>query len=73
MDYFVQNRKDISFIELNPSQAKLASEQDALDWVGACGEHGAQRLLVHAENLTEDFFDLKTGLAGAILLKFSNY
>ena len=72
MNYLLQSQNDMPFIELDPSQARLWSEQDALDWVGVCGEHGTQRLL-HAENLSEDFYNLKTGLAGAILLKFSNY
>jgi hypothetical protein len=30
-------------------------------------------ILVKKENITDDFFDLSTGVAGAILQKFSNY
>ena len=29
--------------------------------------------MLHAENLSADFYDLSSGLAGAILLKFVNY
>ena len=52
---------------------RMESERDALDLVAACGEYGSTRLLLLAENLGEDFYNLRTGLAGAALLKFSNY
>jgi hypothetical protein len=61
------------YIECLPDGGQIENERDALDLVAACGEYRADRLLIHAENLTEDFFNLKTGLAGAVLLKFSNY
>jgi len=31
------------------------------------------KIIIHEKNITPDFFDLKTGLAGEILQKFSNY
>jgi PadR family transcriptional regulator AphA len=52
---------------------KIASEADALELIGFCGENDTDRLLVYAENLTADFYDLHTRLAGEILLKMSNY
>lgn len=66
-------RGDESFLECLPHGGRIQSEADALDLVAACGEHGVNRLLFYEENLTDDFFDLRTGLAGAVLLKFSNY
>ncbi len=51
----------------------IEKEADALDLVAACGENRVQRLLLYSENLSDDFYQLKTGLAGAILLKFSTY
>jgi len=44
-----------------------------LDWVATCGEQRIQRLLLYSSNLAPAFFDLKARLAGAVLLKFSNY
>lgn len=70
--HWVENNQH-SYIELIPGTLYLASEQDALECVGVCGEHGTQRLMIHASNLAPGFFDLKTGLAGQILLKFSIY
>jgi hypothetical protein len=31
------------------------------------------RIILHEDNITPDFFDLKTGIAGEVLQKFSNY
>jgi len=62
-----------SFIECLPPASVITSEQDALDWVAVCGEHRTDRLLIGSDNLTDDFFDLSTTLAGMILLKFTNY
>lgn len=47
--------------------------QDALDLIGNCGYLGAAHVIVHETQITPEFFDLKTGLAGEILQKFSNY
>lgn len=31
------------------------------------------KIILHEKNITPDFFDLKTGIAGELLQKFSNY
>lgn len=73
MEYRLIHTPPISYIELLPGNLCLQSEQDALDCVAACGENDTHRLMLHADNLSPKFFDLKTGLAGQILLKFSMY
>ena len=60
------------YVECLP-EMKIASEADALELIGFCGENDTDRLLIYAENLTADFYDLHTRLAGEILLKMSNY
>ncbi len=62
-----------SYLEVLPGEGQLESERDALDLVAACGENETDRLLIDAGGLAPDFYQLKTGLAGAVLLKFSNY
>jgi hypothetical protein len=47
--------------------------QDALDLMAECSYRGATGILLKAGHLDKKFFDLKTGLAGDILQKFSNY
>jgi PadR family transcriptional regulator AphA len=73
MEYQVVTINSESYLECLPGQERLESEADALDLVAACGENGTSRLMLHAENLTEDFYQLQSGLTGKILLKFSNY
>jgi Domain of unknown function (DUF4180) len=62
-----------TYLECVPSEWRLESEREALELVAACGENETDRLLLHAESLTEDFYRLRTGLAGTILLKFDTY
>ena len=62
-----------NFIECLPGSQLLSSAQDALDLVGGCGEYEVSRLLIPEGCLSEEFYNLKTGLAGEVLLKFSNY
>ncbi len=53
---------------------KLACVQDLLDLFAAAGyKYDCGSLIVHKESLIEDFFDLKTGMAGELLQKCSNY
>lgn len=62
-----------NYVALLPGDGLVAGVQDALDLVGACSEHQAYRLLLHGDNLPDDFFNLRTGLAGEILLMFTLY
>jgi PadR family transcriptional regulator, regulatory protein AphA len=64
---------DQTWVECLADGGVLTSEQDALDLVAACGEAGTRRLLIPAGCLNAAFFDLRNGLAGQVLLKFSNY
>jgi hypothetical protein len=73
MNYRVVNNGNIQWIECNPGSIQIRDEQDALEWVAICGELAIDRLLLYGENLTEDFFNLKTGVAGRVLQKFSTY
>jgi hypothetical protein len=51
----------------------ISSVDDALDLLGNAGYLGAGKVIVDERNLSPDFFELKTKLAGEILQKFSNY
>jgi hypothetical protein len=52
---------------------RVNDTQDALDILANCGYQGAEAVILQAEDLAADFFDLKTGMAGEVLQKFSNY
>ena len=52
---------------------RIVTVQDALDAMATARYLGGSAMVIAKENLDESFFDLKTGLAGEILQKFSNY
>lgn len=52
----------------------LESTNDALDLLADANHlYDCQKLLIPKDCVSEEFFDLKTGLAGEILQKFTNY
>jgi PadR family transcriptional regulator, regulatory protein AphA len=73
MGYRVVEKNDKRYVEYASAETPLRSEQDALELVAACFENDTNLLMLHEEMLTDDFFKLKTGLAGQVLQKFSNY
>ena len=60
-------------IEVLAEGVVLSSEQDALDLFGEPEIADSRKVIIHQENIAPAFFDLRTGLAGAILQKFVNY
>lgn len=60
-------------IEIESDKILLKELQDGLDLIGICMGHNATGILVYKSNISEDFFNLKSGLAGEILQKFSTY
>ncbi len=73
MNYKVIEKNTKKYIECLTAEKPIQAEQDALDLIAACGEHDTNLLMIHAEALSDDFFKLRTGLAGMILQKFINY
>jgi PadR family transcriptional regulator AphA len=73
MNYRVVEQGRKKYIECVPSVKCIENERDALELVVICGENETNRLMLHAENLTEDFYQLRTGVAGEILQKFATY
>lgn len=73
MDYQIIDIGIRKYIELFSCATPIRTEQDALDLVALCGEHETNLLMVHASGLSDDFFNLSTGVAGKILQKFINY
>ena len=58
---------------LESDKIEINGAQDALDLIGNSSYRGASGVIIKKENLSPDFFDLKNGIAGEILQKFSNY
>ena len=70
-----------SSIELNgvrvfevPAEGpELKTDKDAVDLMSDASEHGATLIAIPVERLGDDFFDLRTRIAGEIVQKFVMY
>lgn len=59
--------------EIISDRVLLGSAQDAVDLMAECRFSGCGDIVVYEKNLSPGFYDLKTGVAGDVLQKFSNY
>lgn len=61
------------YIEVRAPAPAVSKESDVVDLLTLCSEYDSRRLLIEPNVFCEDFFRLKTGLAGTILQKLVNY
>lgn len=69
----VHNIDDTKIAEVISEDTIINKSEDGLDLLGNLYYQGFDKILIHEKNITPDFFDLKNGIAGEILQKFSNY
>lgn len=67
----IKKHRDIA--EVLSDKLMIQTTSDALDVMGDVYYNGFDKMVLHQKNLAPAFFDLKTGIAGDILQKFSNY
>ena len=65
------NLRGVRILACPPEGQKLQSEGDALELITDAGQQGAGLVVIPVERLAEDFFQLRTGIAGALLQKFA--
>lgn len=63
----------ISIAEIVSEDLIINEVQDGLDLMAECSYNGNDAIIMYEAQIIPDFFDLKTGIAGEILQKFSNY
>jgi hypothetical protein len=63
----------ICIAEITSDAILLTQAQDALELAMNCSYQGADAIIVHESNVIPAFFDLRTGIAGEVLQKFSLY
>jgi len=75
MNYTIQIHEiaSVKIAEVLAEEIVVNTSDDALQLLGDLYYSGFDAIVFHQKNLTPDFFDLKTGMAGEILQKFSNY
>ena len=59
--------------EILPESDLITGPDDILDFMAEARLNDSGRMIIHVKSLNQDFFDLKTRVAGEILQKFSNY
>ena len=75
MEYRIINIKDnINLVKIEDEKILIFDEQSALDvFMSLAYETGENKFIISKDNLIEDFFDLRTKIAGEILQKIINY
>lgn len=63
----------LTFLEIRSEEQFINNVQDVLDLFGELYGQYYDGIILNERNITHDFFDLQTKLAGEILQKFSNY
>jgi hypothetical protein len=64
---------DTKIAEVISADIIIKNAEDGLDLLGNLYYQDFDRIILHEKNIIPDFFDLKNGMAGEILQKFSNY
>lgn len=67
------NINDIKIAELISDETIINNTEDGLDLLGNLYYQGFDRIVINEKNIIPDFFDLRNGIAGEILQKFSTY
>lgn len=67
------NIKDTKIAKVISEVNVINKVEDGIDLLGNLYYQGFDRIIIYEKNITPEFFDLKTGIAGEILQKFSNY
>ena len=73
MEIKTHNIEDTKVAEIITDKVILRSTEDRLDLLGNLYYQGFDKIIIHEKNITPEFFDLKTKIAGEILQKFAQY
>jgi hypothetical protein len=73
MEFKIHTSKSSLIVEVVANEVIITSVDDCLDILGNAWYQNFEKIILHKTNFAEEFFDLRTGLAGEILQKFSNY
>lgn len=64
---------DIKIAEVISEELIINNATDGLELLGNLYYQEFDKIIIYEKNITPDFFNLKNGMAGEILQKFSNY
>lgn len=74
MSIKVINKDNANIAVISSEDVIINNAQDALDlMVMVRYDYDCDKIVINKKNITEDFFDLKNGIAGEIMQKHINY
>lgn len=73
MEFVSHEQGERRIAELVGEGLAISNAGEALDLLGNAYYQGFDGLILHVHQLPDAFFDLRNGLAGEVLQKFSNY
>jgi sugar phosphate isomerase/epimerase len=73
MEIRINDINGVKIAEVISDQVLLKGSQDAVDLIAEAGYQGCEKIILQQKNISSSFFDLKTGVAGEVLQKFSTY
>lgn len=73
MNFKINENGTKKYIEVIFAESPFSTEEDAVDLVALCKENESNLLLLHSQAISEDFFKLRTGVAGQMIQKWINY
>lgn len=73
MNILIHKKDNGKIAEIISDDILIKDSEDALNLIYETGELDAGKIIIYENQISPSFFDLKSGLAGEILQKFSNY
>ena len=74
MNIKVINKDNANIAVISSDDIIISNAQDALDLLAMVRyDHSCDKIIMNKKNITEDFFQLKNGIAGEIMQKYMNY
>lgn len=73
MNIQLHQYNETTIAEVTSDEVLIRTPDDGLQIMVDLYYQGYGEMILHESNITPDFFDLKTGIAGEILQKFATY
>lgn len=73
MQITINRKGDSTVAVISSEEIVIQNLNDALDLMADVRYQDCDKMILRKEQITEDFFELKSGLAGEILQKYTNY
>lgn len=73
MEVNIHQKNNVKIAEVQAKDGLISTTEEALQILVDLYYQDCDKIIIYETDITPDFFDLKTGIAGEILQKFSNY